>query len=59
MATSLRVDNDHMLAHQFIRLFGRRPTPIELAQYRDAQTRVRYRLHARARRHAARMITRL
>lgn len=59
MAASLRVDDDRMLAHQFIRLFGRKPTPIELARYREAQTRVRYRLHARARRHAARMITRL
>jgi hypothetical protein len=37
-------DDDHVLVHQFIRLFGRRPNAEELAQYRTAQTRIRHRL---------------
>ena len=56
--TTEPVEDDHVLVHQFIRRFGRRPTPDELAAYRADQSRLsRARLRARAR--VALMLTRL
>jgi hypothetical protein len=52
-------DDDHVLVHQYIRLFGRRPTPEQLTQYRTAKARVRHRLRFRVRRRTARVLTRL
>jgi hypothetical protein len=49
---------DQALVHQFIRLFGRVPTPTELERYERARTRVRLRLPHRVRREAARIVSR-
>ena len=57
--TQLDDVEEHLAVHQFIRLFGRRPTEAELAKYRRAQARVRTRVPAKLRRDAARLITRL
>lgn len=53
------VTGEQPLVHQFIRLFGHRPTPAELLHYRRARAGLAAHLPARLRRHAARMITRL
>lgn len=50
---------DQPLVHQYIRLFGRRPTETDLLRYQQAQSRVTGRLPARVRRGVARVITRL
>jgi hypothetical protein len=52
-------DDAHLVVHQYIRLFGRRPTAQELAQYRAARSRVRYRMGSRLRRRVATLVTRL
>jgi hypothetical protein len=52
-------DDEHLLVHQYIRLFGRRPSPKELADYRSAVTRVRYRMRPRVRRRIATIVARL
>jgi hypothetical protein len=52
-------DDDHLLVHQYIRLFGRRPSTKELAEYRSAITRVRYRMRPRVRRRIATIVARL
>jgi hypothetical protein len=59
MATSYTTDIDQPLIHQFIRLFGHRPTPLELERYQRARASLTGQLPARLRRHAARMVTRL
>jgi hypothetical protein len=59
MTASPSFEDDHVLAHQFIRLFGRRPSPSELERYRAAQARVRYRMRSRTRRRLARLISRM
>lgn len=53
------LDDDNLLAHEFIRRFGRRPSPRELAKYRDARARIGYRMRSRAQRRFARLITRV
>jgi hypothetical protein len=50
-------DPDQALVHQYIRVFGHRPTPEELARYRRAQLGMAVQLPARLRRGAARIIT--
>ena len=49
---------DQTLTHQFIRLFGHRPSARELQQYERARAGLAAHLPARIRRNAARMITR-
>lgn len=49
---------DPRLVQQFIRLFGRAPTPGELDRHRRARTRLSLRRPVRLRRGAARFITR-
>lgn len=55
----LALDEFHVAMHQFIRLFGRRPTAEELTRYQQAQVRVHTRTPSRFRRDAARLISRL
>ena len=50
---------DQALVHHFIRVFGHRPTPEELARYQRARSSLRMRLPARARRRVAQIIVRL
>ncbi|MDH2416477.1 hypothetical protein [Nocardioides sp. CER19] len=50
---------DQSIVEQFTRLFGHRPTPHELEQYRRARAGLAAALPARIRRRAARMVTRL
>jgi hypothetical protein len=53
-------DDDHVVVHQYIRLFGRRPSALELAQFRQARSRSRYRAgSALSRRVVATLISRL
>lgn len=52
-------DEERALVHQFIRLFGHRPSLDELDRYRSAHAGVAVHLPARLRRGAARLITRL
>ncbi|GAB7005633.1 hypothetical protein JCM18899A_31060 [Nocardioides sp. AN3] len=59
MTTSYTAETgDQPLIHQFIRLFGHRPTPYELERYERARARLSGHLPARIRRNAARLITR-
>ena len=54
MAFSTRQsDDEHVLVHQFIRMFGRRPEAHELALYRAAPSRTRRRVLPRVRRRTA------
>jgi hypothetical protein len=50
---------DQPLVHQFVRLFGHRPSARELQQYERARAGLAAHLPARIRRNAARMITRV
>ena len=64
MTTSyLAGHGDQALIHQFIRVFGHRPTPHELERYQRARAGLSAQqpaqLPARLRRRAARLITRL
>jgi hypothetical protein len=61
MSTSYTVtDSDNQpLVHQFIRKFGYRPTPDELSRYERARVSLAVQIPARARRRAARIITRM
>ncbi len=58
-APSLATAGEQPLVHQYIRLFGHRPSPEELERYRRAQGNVAAYLPSRLRRGAARLITRL
>lgn len=59
ISTSSRpTDVDQALVHQFIRVFGRRPTPGELSRYQQAQVGLAWGLAARTRRGVARVIAR-
>lgn len=51
--------SDQPLVHQFIRLFGRRPTPQELEQFQNARAAIAGERPLRLRHRAARLITRL
>jgi hypothetical protein len=60
MTTSyIAENNDQLLTHRFIRLFGHRPTAQELEHYQRARASLSGHLPARIRRHAARLVTRL
>lgn len=50
-------DRDQSTVHQFIRLFGHRPSPVELAAYERARADIQGRRPVRLR--MARLITRL
>lgn len=52
-------ESEPALEHQFIRLFGRDPSPSELQRYQRARAQVGLRLPSRTRRGAARLIVRL
>ena len=60
MTTSYTADGgDQPLVHQFIRVFGHRPTPPELERYVRARESLLAHLPARVRLRTARLITRL
>jgi hypothetical protein len=59
VTSSTRVYEDHVLTHQFIRVFGRRPNPQELEQYLAAKPRRRPSVRRGVRRRAAHLITRM
>ncbi|MCW2813888.1 MAG: hypothetical protein JWN84_1343 [Nocardioides sp.] len=50
---------DQALVHDYIRRFGRRPSPGDLTRYHEAQVGLAWRLAARTRRRASLVITRL
>ncbi|MCW2833312.1 MAG: hypothetical protein JWN68_1265 [Nocardioides sp.] len=50
---------DQALVHHFIRIFGRRPTPDEVARYQLVRSRIKRCFPARARRGMAQLIVRL
>ena len=47
---------DQALVHHFIRVFGHRPTPVELARYEQRRSRAMLPLSARVRHEAFRLI---
>lgn len=58
-AQSSHVNADQVLVHQFIRLFGRRPTAEELARYQYARTGIGVRQPSNVRVRLAQLVTRL
>jgi hypothetical protein len=52
-------ERDQPLVHQFIRLFGRVPTPAELDRYQRSRADAARRLSSRVRQRAAQLIHRL